>query len=293
MNLNGREQGALFWLLALVIFVLSKRDTRRAAGGVLKAATPWKLWLPFLLLSAYAVAIVAMASHLGWWSTTLLKATIIWFLGTATALYLHLDRAMKEPRFFRTVAFEAIGLSALVQFLAGLYPFSVFVEVPLQAVLMLLVGVGVVAKQSEETRTVGRLSDGVVASVGLLLLVASVTKLIQIWSEVSWSGLLKEFALPIWATSAILPFIYALALVAAYELQHTRMTFVRAIDDSPTQPRRALLALVVGAHVRLRQVMDLTHRGRREMVLAPTFKTRMRAFRQDQIRRRVDEQPDG
>jgi hypothetical protein len=39
--------------------------------------------------------------------------------------------------------------------------------------------------------------------------------------------------------------------------------------------------------------MGLTHRGRREMVLARSFKMRMQAFSQHQIRRRDGEQPDG
>lgn len=110
----------------------------------------------------------------------------------------------------------------------------------------------IVAAQKPEHRQVKKLVDGlmVVASIWLLLYV--VVGLVNNWGSLDKGDLLQQFALPVWLTIGVLPYIYALGLFAAYEQAFIRVNWKS--ERGLWARTRSKLVLLTSFHVRAREV---------------------------------------
>jgi hypothetical protein len=253
--LNNREWTSLFWLAVLLVFMVSDAERRSSFAGVLRAAAQRSIVLSFIALGAWVWLEVRVGSWLGWWSPVLLKDTLVWFLTTAIALLFSFDKATKEERFFRRMGTAALKVTVFVEVFVNLYVFNVVVEVLMQPLLVLLVGVTIVA-HGEKEEPARRVAEWLLAVLGFVLFGYVAFQFATDWRDVDGTLLAQQFALPVWLTLGVLPFIYGVALYSAYE-----QAFMR-IDWKADVPRRqrmlAKLALVVSFHVKARELSTFT-----------------------------------
>ena len=283
MSLNSREIASLFWVAIMAVGVTLVPGARAQLPQLVRTAFAWKLSVGYLLLVGYVVAFVLVGRSAYLWSWDLLKPTIIWFLTTALVMFFDLDKAMKSPAFFRRVALKTIEVPVFLQFVADLYPMSVWIEIPLQGLLILLVLLATVAKLSkdEAQRKVGKGIEYLLGLIGIAVLVASVVQLVRLWKHLSFVGMLKEFILPVWLTLALLPFMFVFALLNAYGKAFTLINF-RTDDRGRRWRAKAALVLRVGPlFYRLRDAGAAAY----GMVHADSFSEVLGAFDEAKLRR--------
>lgn len=222
---NNRQWAFLFWVLVLVVFLLLRRDTRSSVGGALRLLVSPKLLVPILGFVGLVGALVVAARRLGLWEPDLTADTVMWLLTAGAVLFGSFDKASTESHFVRRRALETFRVSAFVEVLAEVFVLTLPAEVILQPAFALLGGMSVVAEQKKEHRPVKRLVDFLIAVAGWALLLYVVVSLIDNWGALDKSHLVRQFAMPVWLTIGVLPFIYLLGVWAAYEKAFIRVNW--------------------------------------------------------------------
>jgi len=223
---NNRELAALIWISVLAVLVLARAAVRRPVVHMMRLLVGPKLLIPLALLLAYMVGVVFGLWRLHLWMPPLLKDTIVWFVVIGLANYVNITRAMDDERFFSRTAVDSIKVVVFLEFLVNLYVFPLWVELIFFPFLFLVT----VTKAYAEVRTPFRVAEIRILSVllilyGLVALSFSVYHTIAEFRATMTLMNLRQILLQPVLTLALLPFVYALALYASYELTFVRIEF--------------------------------------------------------------------
>ncbi len=225
---SGRELATLAWVLILLIWVLHKKETRKAILQVLKSATKKSLLAVQVLFIDYVALSVYLLWHFGFWEFSLLKDTILWTFGFAYVLLVSINN-IKEYSDFTGILKNAIKWTIIIEFLVAFYSFSFAVEFfILIPVLTLLAVVQAFTDVKKEHQTVYELSKQVSAIISISIFCIIIYKTFNSLDFLLTISNLKAFILPIILTFLFFPFIYLLKLFMVYENLFGRLNvFVR------------------------------------------------------------------
>ncbi len=218
--LSNREQASLILLSVFVIWGLFRREVRGSIPQLIRTFLSRAILLTLFALSTYILFEVWIGSQLGWWNTELIKGTIIWFGVSGVVLsYKGVLEANKDPQFFGNTAIATIAPTVFVTFFLNLTALSLLAEVFWQLIIAILAVMSLFshARNEREYETVRKLCDGILALIGFSWLAYTVNHVFETWDQLDGYQLLREFALPIWLTIGLLPFLFVLSLYAAYE----------------------------------------------------------------------------
>jgi hypothetical protein len=285
--LNNREWAVLIWGVAISPILMARREIRSSVGELLRMVLSPPLLMPLLLMVGYVVGEVWLGYEARLWRSDLTKDTIVWFVISALALFFGYDQASKQPHFFRRRLLAVVSISVLLEFLANLFVLNLIAELALQPFLLLVGLLIAVAASEERLRALRTPLNALLALIGLSMLAYSVRQLFISWNAVDKPVTALQFALPIWLTIGLLPYVYLLSLYSNYQKAF------HAIDvhsDNRRARRRAKLALVTGLHFRTRD--SYTFGGSpwlERIVSAPTFPAARRVVADFQESRRDKE----
>jgi hypothetical protein len=205
-----------------------------------------------MLLIAWVAGLAYFATGIGLWDGDRLTDTVLWVVTAGLVLFGKFTAVGEERHFVRRAALATLEISAIVEVLSEIFVLHLIAEIVLQPFLALLGGLSVVAAQRREHHQVKRLVDGLIliASIGLLLYV--VVNLVGHWDSLDKVDLLQQFALPVWLSIGVLPYIYALGLFSAYQLAFRRMDWKS--EAGWWQRARLKLALLTSFHVRAHEI---------------------------------------
>lgn len=280
---NNRQWASIFWITAMLIWVLIRRDTRSSARDVLSAALSAKILGPLGVFVVWILGLVYLASQVGLWGAERVADSVFWFITAGLILFGRFDKVGRENGFVRRTALATLEVSALVQVLSEVFVLNLAVELVLQPVFALFVCVSVVAAQNAEHRQVKMLVDGLILIGSLLLLVYVVVSIVSNWDALDKRDLLQQFALPVWMTMGALPYIYLLGLAAAYEVAFNRINWNSSAGWSTRT--RAKLVLVTSFLANAREVTAFSGSWQFKLAAATSFRDGRRVvgeFRQAQ-----------
>jgi len=255
MELNNREWATLVWLSIAVALALLRREIRSSLRDLTRTALHIKILLPALIMVAYVGVLVRIGLRVGLWNMNLIKGTIIWFIVSGLVLLMSSAKAGKERRFFRRTALRTLEATVFVEFFTNLFVLSLPAELILQPVVVLLAMLSIVAGGEKRYHAAKRFVDGLLTVAGLGIATFSVVQLIRQWDQLNKSANVLEFVLPVWLTIGLLPFIYLVALYAAYESSFNR---IDSMAKDRGARRRAKLALLTITHGRTRSLNAFT-----------------------------------
>jgi len=241
VSLDNRELASLVWLTALATFALLKRDVRQSLLGVAKLVlSSWKILVPLLSIVVWTILLVMLGRRIGVWNPDLMKYTVIWFVGTALEIFVKLGESSTNPRFLREAALHAATFGVVLAFFVGLFVLPLWIEIPLQLLLALLVLCALVTRTDENLKGCATAANILLLVVVAGLLTYNAVRLLSEWDTLDLAAKAREFALPLWLTLGVLPLIYLVALISAYESAFMRINF---IVEPPAQ-RQSKLALL-------------------------------------------------
>lgn len=221
--LDNRELALVIWLLALLTFGLLSKRMRPSFISVFKALAAPKIIFVIALMAAYAGLLVYLLYLGNIWTWDLVSETLFWFFGPAIVLFSRFDKAGQDPRFFRRTLVTAIELTVLIEFLVNVYPLSLIAELFLVPVFVLIGGMVAVASTKKEYRQVKAFLDVILVLIGLSFLGYAIYRIVEDPQGFPTFGTLREFSVPILLTVALLPFVYAMAVFATYEIMFLRL----------------------------------------------------------------------
>lgn len=289
--LTNREIASLVLLLFFVAWSIKSVGCSRLLGSVrdlgVTILTPSVL-VPILLYLLWISVAVFFAGRLGLWDLGLLMPTIVWISLSGIALIFRLSDAINKPGFFKRAALRAAGITAIVEFVANLESFPLWVEIPTQTLAVFSAMITVVAERQPEHARVRRLATRYLTSFGLLAISWSLVHLVTEWPTLNRARIGREFLLPVWLTSAALPFVYGFAVVAGYQSSFRMMGTSR--DNGSLLRQR--LAVILRANLRLGAVRLANGIGALRIARTETFRQAWREVGtlQEEARQRVEEE---
>ena len=227
--LNNREIASLLWMGVLlgVVLLAARKDGGifRSLGSVLVSFLHPKVLIPLLLYAGWVLAALIPASILGVWEPGLWVTTVTWFLLSGFGLSFRFSDVIDQPGFFKLALVQLVQSAVIVEFVANLASFTLWIELLLQALVLVFGLVYVVASRDPEHAQVSKLVNGFLVSYGLAAAFWGLSQLVSEWSNFDHGNLLREFLLPIWLTPVALVYVYALAVYAAYETAIVQIRF--------------------------------------------------------------------
>ena len=226
--LNNRELAALIWIGAAVLWAFSKPSVRESLVGVIRALLKPKILISIAAMLAWIGLELSIGVRLGLWNFALAKGTILWTLGSAGVLLFNctqIDPGGDDPHFFRRTILATVGVAAFVEFFVNLYVMSLLVELVFQMVIIALTLMVAVAAQKPEHKSVKILCERMLALTGLALLVLTARQLYLHWQQLNVSDVLLDFALPVWLTIGLVPFLFLFSIYVAYDAAIRRINW--------------------------------------------------------------------
>lgn len=223
--LSGREMAGLWWTAFAVLTVtyLAIRQTavRQSLAQVVVTAAAPKVLGPMLLVGAWLAGAVAAASVVGLWATDLIVPTAMWFACGALPLTMRAMLDLEQPGRMRELAAEGVGVSALIAAVVELQSFDVWTEAfvlqPALFAAILIVSLG--------GHRASRRAETFLAMVGFLLAILALVGLPYGEPAAAWIAVGQAALLCVWLTLVLLPLLFLLRVIAAYEVAIMRLTW--------------------------------------------------------------------
>jgi len=238
--LTNRDLATLIWLGVLLLVLVYRSDGRSILRGLAGAFLPITVLLAVFVI--YVLGLVIAGQRLGWWNPDLAKDSVIWFLTVGFPTWFNVQGA-SEDGFFRRTALRTIGIGAVVGFYLNLTAFSLPVELGLQLLLLIAIFMSVMGKRDPKMKPAKQLGDFLILVIVLALAFNTANDLATNWASLDKTQTLLSFALPVWLTLGVLPFIFLFGLFCNYEVAATR---VRLCAKAQRVPWKAKLAMVLG-----------------------------------------------
>lgn len=222
-SFNGREQALVVWTLIILGYCLINARLRPLVRDILKSIFATKLLFAFASMGGYIVMLTFILKNLGLWDFSLLKDSLFWFFGSGIVLFMSASKASSDSSLIKKLFLSSFTLIIILEFIANLYSFNVFLEFMLVPILVIIVGMNTLADMKEEYKTIRKPLSMILSAYGFFILFYSVrAAIIDLESFLTLHNLMS-FIIPLGLTLAFLPFVYMLALVMAYEMLFIRI----------------------------------------------------------------------
>jgi len=263
LNLSTREIAILAWSVPVVIWAARQPGVREPIRNALRIAAERRMLTFFLFLSLWTWLEVMALRSIGAWAPSQLKETIVWFALVGTVGGVRAQASFENPD-YRRLAIQSLSGAVVVEFLVGLVPFRLPVElvlVPLVGALSLLVGV---ASPREGHAQVKKTLEGLLAVIGLGVGVGAAIQAWRTYGSLSGPDVLRSFIVPPALSVLFLPVIYLLVLQA-------RLTWLFGkLRGTWAYRTYARVRLTLRLGLRPQRILDF---GRRHAFELPAIKT--------------------
>jgi hypothetical protein len=240
-SIDNREIATAFWIAAAIFVAALKPNIRSSMISVLRAFFVRKILLGVFLLFAYFSCVALVLAHIGMWTLSQLNTTLLW-LGTSGILGLFsAPKVSENPKLISKAAKATFGVTMVLEFFVNLYQMPLvaeFVFVPLSVLLGALLAV---SELDKKYRVASKFLTGVASLVGFGLFAYATWRTATDFEAVATMDTLRSFLLPIVYSFLLLPYVWAVAVYAAYEDVFIRLQFVAKNDTLHSYIKRSLI----------------------------------------------------
>ena len=214
---STREVASAIYLILFLAFVLIRAKDITLLTNLIKASLKKIFIIPILCLLVYAGLIVYGLQFIPLWNWILVKDVIIWVLFVATPVCFKAAVNRKKNQYpFKRMVIDNFVWSALLEFFIGAFTFTFVAEMFVVPTFSLIVLLQNHDRENEKYRGAHKLLDGISVITGLLLLVFTIDKAINVITQDGIVDVLISFCIPIIFSVAFLPVVYFLALKGLY-----------------------------------------------------------------------------
>jgi len=241
---NNREQALIVWLLLFFGFMILHGKFGYALLHLLKVFFNPKIQVVLALMLVYVSLVVLLLYKINLWGVYLIKDTLFWIFGTAFILMMNAVKESKEEHYFRKLILDNIKLILILEFVINLYTFSLWLELVLIPVILVIVAVNTMAETEKEYRHAKKLPEGILTIIGLTILAYSLIKTFTDFENFATADNLRAFLIPILLSITYIPFLYLFALAITYETLFTRLDiFIKDDKDLARFAKRKIMFL--------------------------------------------------
>ncbi|WHI48415.1 hypothetical protein [Microbulbifer sp. VAAF005] len=226
--LNNREIAIAIWLLIISVYIYSSSkmaDVRTAFKRVLSAFFVRQIISVLCLMVAYMAIVIYWLAELDLWNAEQLKNTVFWCASVGFMSMFKLEQFKKDKSFFRHSVLDNLKLLAILQFVVGVYTFSLWIEVLLVPVLALIAAMLAIAETDKKYHQVKVLLEYCLSLFGIVLIAYTLYMLTTKFGEFGKEKTAYDFFVPPLLTLCYLPFVYIMLVYSSYEQVFIRLKF--------------------------------------------------------------------
>jgi hypothetical protein len=236
---STQEWATLILISPLIGLALSVRSIRNSIPPLLRLLVSRAILIGLTTLVLWVGGEVLLAKRLGLWNPSMVTSSLFWFAGTGLVLFMGAVDAGKDPEFFRKLVRRSAGVAVFLGVLFGLSSLPLPVEVVAQLLVTVCACMAIVGQSMAGAEAAVRVTNGVALLVSGCLVVYGIVGAVRQTTDGRATHLLEQFALPIWLTIGLVPYVYLLGCVAEYQLMFARVEF----GDQKMWKRRLALVL--------------------------------------------------
>jgi len=250
-NFNNREISLAIWLVILLIAFLTKKEIRDSTLNVIKVFFDKKIFTMYLIMTAYVILLIYLLYKINFWDFSLLKETIFWYFGVAFVSLVNANKVNQDEKYFKKVIIDNLKLIVILEFITNLFSFSLFVEIFLVPLLLLLAMLSAFTEVKKEYNQVKRFVDTLFSLIGIFILLFAIYEIISNYKSLINAGNLTSFLLPPILTFLFIPFIYLFSLFMSYEIFFVHLKY---FIKNKNKLKFAKLRIFLSFNFRLRQL---------------------------------------
>jgi hypothetical protein len=254
---NNREIAAVLWGVAFAVWVVRKAKIGDPLRSLVKAFLAKKILIPFLFMALYVWGATYLLSLIRVWEPSLLKDTLLWFVGVGLVMFVNLNKAQDDEKFFRNIVLDNLKLVAVLEFVVNFYTFPLWLELILVPIVTMVVVTKAVADTDRQYASVSRLFESITVIYGAAVLAFSIYHAVTDFSGFATAENARSFLLPIALTFLHFPFIYLFALIAKYEMVFVRLHIFNSDEALLRYAKRRIL---MHFHLNLRSLSRWSRR---------------------------------
>ena len=243
---NNREIAIGFWLIFFSIYVFTSKRMTSLKESILKIFSMFfkkKISSVLFLMLFYIGAILIFLYKINLWNISQIKDTIYWVVSVGFMSFLKLETIKKDRKFLINSVIDYLKLLAILQFIVGMYTFSVWLEIALVPILVVIGGVAAVASSKEEYEPVKKITDFLLTSYGTAVIIYTSYNVVIDFNNIFQTKTFYDFAIPPILTFMYLPFIFVVMVYSVYEEASIRIQV--SIKNRLLKTLAILYALIV------------------------------------------------
>ncbi|MGJ1333734.1 hypothetical protein [Sphingobacterium siyangense] len=240
--LNNREIVIVFFTLLIVIILLLLRNSRPLVIRVIKAVFSIKLITVFTLAICYIILSIILLSHLGFWNKDLFTASAIWCFFSGLPLITKILKSEDIVKFFKSIILEHFRILAFVEFIIGVYTFSLGYELLLAIFGSTVLTIKLFSEKDPKYIKVTKLMNRLLITLGIILITSVLKKIYTDSTTLFNIQNLKQILLPLILTILFSPFIYLTRIYSKYEDSY--FVFKRFIKDKQQLQYSFFMAMI-------------------------------------------------
>jgi hypothetical protein len=260
---NNREIATAIWLTLFAAWILTKSDLRKSLAAVIRSFLAWKILASFAAMALYGTLIVLALFAIGFWQPAMIKDTVEWFLFTAVAMQMRFAISRDNVKILRYVFFDNVKIIIVVEFILNTYVMPLPAELVLVPIITFLTSIMTVAQMDEKHALIAKASMLVLGTVGFVVLGFAVLRAISDYRSLGTMNTVRSIAFPPLMSILLVPFIYVMLCVYAYDEAFIRLTIGR--EKTSKVVRYAKRRIFFHCGLSLRKLRDLTSRPREMM----------------------------
>jgi hypothetical protein len=223
---NNREIATIGWAIMLLIWTLVRQPAfyKNIIDLFSAAIKMWKYFLPMII---YIILNVFILEKIGLWNNTFIKVTIFWFFGWTIVMFINSVKIGKEKGYLRKIIFDTISLSVFISFISNFYSFSLWFELLLVPLVVLITGLSAVASFNEKNKLVKKFVDRIMICLGLIIFCISIYRTFTHFDDFATLNTLIEFLIPILLSIMFIPFACSLSIYNHWEQKRFRAKYTK------------------------------------------------------------------
>ena len=237
---TSREWATITLIAVFVLVSLRNKNIRHSILGVIKAFFHWKILVPILCAQFYLSIFYFILYKLNIWNTSILREIIYFSLFTSLLLIFKYTNNSESISSLKTIVKDSVKATLIIEFYVQIYTFSYPIELIIQFFLLLFYLMGVYnKKETKDYQNTYIITQTLFYSLACFLIVYSIYRAVNQWNNNFSSSTMASLIFPIVTTIAYWPFLYLLAVYAAYEMWFIRIEFSSKHDKSISKYRKA------------------------------------------------------
>ncbi|MFR9280728.1 hypothetical protein [Levyella massiliensis] len=237
-KLSSRECATIIWGVILIIYVITKKETRNASYNVIKIFFGKKLRILWIVYFLYVVGITSLFSKLSLWKNVYLKDVIIWTLFSGLINYMNAVSREADENYIIKLIKENLKLIIIFEFIMSTFTFNILVELLIIPIFTLISILSFVSERDAKYKNVYKLTNSVSGILGFVFLYKTIEVGVNEYQQLNVRDTLISFLIPIIYLVLTLPLIYIISLYSKYELLFLRMSFKEGNDKKVNKKRR-------------------------------------------------------